>query len=130
MTTQYYNIGNDEWAFILICDFSTKDYDRLWAVMRALGMPDEKAQAALGILSKPDKGMTLSSFTERMSVLFISNQSSDDEWFNSLIHEVKHLVEHISEYYNVDPKGEPAAYLQGEIGRQLFPIIINRFCNK
>ena len=25
-------------------------------------------------------------------------------------------------------EGEPSAYLQGEIGRQFFPMIIDRFC--
>lgn len=72
--------------------------------------------------------MTLTSFKEKMSVLFISGSSSDDEWFDSLVHELKHVVEHIGEYYDVDPRGEPSAYLQGEIGRQFFPMIIDRFC--
>lgn len=130
MTTEYFNIGNDDWAYILISDYSVKDYDKMWSIMRTLGLSDAKAQAALSILSQPDKGMTLTSFTDRMSILFIGRSSTPAQWFDTLIHEIKHLVEHISEYYEVNPKGEPAAYLQGEIGRQLFPIIIQRFCRK
>ena len=34
--------------------------------------------------------------------------------------ELKHAVEHISEYYDVCPRGEEAAYLQGEIARNMF----------
>lgn len=43
------------------------------------------------------------------------------EMFDSIVHELKHLVEHISNYYGLDPKEELAAYLQGEVGRQMFP---------
>lgn len=130
MNTRYFEIGDDDWGLLLVYDYTTTDYDKLWALVRAFGLSDEQAQAALSILSKPDTGMTLTGFNERMSVLFVSGATSDAQWFDTLIHEVKHVVEHISEYYDVDPKGEPAAYLQGEIGRQLFPVIINKICNK
>lgn len=110
-------------------DYTLLSWLRIYIVMHK-SEAGAKAQAALSILSQPDKGMTLTSFTDRMSILFIGRSSTPAQWFDTLIHEIKHLVEHISEYYEVNPKGEPAAYLQGEIGRQLFPIIIQRFCRK
>ena len=124
---RYFDIDG-KWGILLCYDYTKKDYPGIWSVMRTFGLPDEKAEAAMGVLSKEDTGMTLTSFKEKMSVLFISGSSSDDEWFDSLVHELKHVVEHIGEYYDVDPRGEPSAYLQGEIGRQFFPMIIDRFC--
>jgi hypothetical protein len=41
--------------------------------------------------------------------------------YDTIQHELKHVVEHISEHYNVDSRSERAAYLQGEIARQMFP---------
>lgn len=41
---------------------------------------------------------------------------------------MKHAVEHISSYYGVDPKSETAAYLQGEIARNLFPAVAMAVC--
>ena len=74
------------------------------------------------------RGMTLTIPSDLMSVLFISEATSDEEWFDTLIHELKHVVENISEFYQVEPSSEPAAYMQGEIGRQLFPMIMRKVC--
>lgn len=130
MKTEFFNIGDDDWGIVLCYDYDVEDYGRLWSIIRAFGMPDDKAQAAMGVLGKPDTGMTITSMEDMMSVMLISRATSDAEWFDSLIHEVKHVVEHISEFYRVDPKSEPAAYLQGEIGRQLFPLIMKKMCRK
>jgi hypothetical protein len=130
MRTEYFNIGDDDWGIVLCYDYDMLDYDRIWSILRATGMPDEKAQAAMGILSKQDTGMTYTLFPEMMSFLFIGNASSDAEWFDTLIHELKHVVEHISEFYRVEPTSEPAAYLQGEIGRQMFPLIMRKMCKQ
>lgn len=129
MKTRYFDIGEEDWGIVLCYDYDFTDFDRIWAIIRAAGLTDEKAQAAMSVLSRTDTGMTLTSFGDMMSFLFISQSSSDEEWFNTLIHELKHVVEHISEFYRVDPKSEPAAYLQGEIGRQMFPLVIQRMCD-
>lgn len=129
MRTEYFNIGDDDWGIVLCYDYDLLDYDRIWSIIRATGVSDEKAQYAMSVLSLPDTGMTLTSFSDMMSFLFVSRSSSDEQWFDTLIHELKHVVEHISEFYRVDPKSEPAAYLQGEIGRQLFPLIMQKMCD-
>ena len=48
--------------------------------------------------------------------------------FNSIVHELKHLVEHVSSYYGLNPKLELAAYLQGEVGRLMFPVVAEVIC--
>jgi len=35
---------------------------------------------------------------------------------NSFIHEIRHLERHIEQVYDIDPYGEEAAYLAGDIG--------------
>ena len=129
MKTKYFDIGEEDWGIVLCYDYDYMDFDRIWAIIRAAGLTDEKAQAAMSVLSQTDTGMTLTSFGDMMSFLFISQSSSDEEWFNTLLHELKHVVEHICEFYRVDQKSEPAAYLQGEIGRQMFPLIIQKMCD-
>ncbi len=45
---------------------------------------------------------------------------------------VTYIVEHLSEEYGVNPKEELSAYLQGELGRKLFPaasIVLCPHCN-
>lgn len=130
MKTEFYHIGDDDWGLLLVYDYDYRNFDRILSMLRAFGMPNHRAQAAMSVLSEPDTGMTLTIPSDKMSVLFISEATSDEEWFDTLIHELKHVVEHISDFYHVSPQSEPAAYLQGEIGRQLFPLIIQKLCNK
>ena len=128
MRTEFYNIGDEDWGILMVYDYDYRDFERLWSTLRAFGLSDSRAQAAMSVLSKPDTGMTLTIPEELMSVLFVSEATSDEEWFDTLVHELKHVVEHISEFYQVDPRSEAAAYLQGEIGRQLFPMMIQKLC--
>ena len=128
MKTEFYNIGDDDWGILLVYDYDYRDFDRIWSMLMSLGMSNYKAEKVLMVLSRLDTGMTYSVFHQTMSVIFISNASSPEQWFDSLLHELKHTVEHISDFYQVDPKSEPAAYLQGEIGRQLFPVIMQKLC--
>jgi hypothetical protein len=128
MKTEFYNIGDDDWGILMVYDYDYLDFDRIRSMLQAFGMPDYKAQGAMSVLSQADTGMTLTIPSDMMSVLFISESTSDAEWFDTLIHELKHVVDHISEFYQVEPTDEAAAYLQGEIGRQLFPMIMRKVC--
>ena len=130
MRTRFFEIGDDAWGLLLCWDYSMEDYDDIYAIMKNFDLTDRETKESLRILSKPNTGMTTTDFDEQMSVVFISETTSDDEWLDTLFHELKHVVEHISLFYRVDPQSEPAAYLQGEIGKQLFPVIMSRLCSR
>lgn len=55
---------------------------------------------------------------------------SPEELYDTITHETKHVVEHISSFYDVDPKSEEAAYLQGEISKKMFPAVAMAVCPK
>ena len=130
MRTRFFEIGDDAWGLLLCWDYSMEDYDDIYAIMKNFDLTDKETKESLRILSKPNTGMTIPNFNEQMSVVFISGATSDDEWLDTMFHELKHVVEHISLFYRVDPQSEPAAYLQGEIGKQLFPVIMSRLCSR
>lgn len=48
-----------------------------------------------------------------MSVTAISNASSEEQWWNTCVHEIDHIQAAICKYYDVDLGTEEAAYLQG-----------------
>lgn len=70
---------------------------------------------------------------DRNSIIVISHASSSEQMFDTIVHEIKHLTEHISNYYGIDPKEELAAYLQGEVGRNMWcaaSMVLCPICNK
>ena len=62
------------------------------------------------------------------TLMFASRAESPEEMYDTIDHELKHCVEHISTYYGIDPKSEEAAYLQGEISKNLFPAVSAAVC--
>lgn len=130
MRTRFFEIGDNDWGILLCWDYDSRDYDDMYAIMDNFGLEEKEITESFKILRKPDTGMTIPDFSSQMSVIFISKTTSEEEWLDTLFHELKHVVEHISLFYRVDPQSEPAAYLQGEIGRQLFPVIMTRLCRK
>lgn len=130
MRTRYFEIGDNDWRLLLCWDYNMEDYDDIYAIVENFGLSEEDIENSLKILRKPNTGMTIPDFGNMMSVVFISKTTSDDQWLDTLLHELKHVVEHISIFYRVDPRSEESAYLQGEIGRQLFPVIMSKLCSK
>ena len=52
------------------------------------------------------------------------------QMFDTIVHEMKHLAEHVGEYYGVDSREELSAYLQGEVGRNMWPAAAMVLCPK
>lgn len=124
MTQEYIEIPNKKWGIIFICNYDINDeYVELMATMRSFGLSQEKARKALSILSNYNTGMTLSIEDLRMSVVFVSETTSESEFWDTAIHEIKHVADHIIAYYDVKWDSEDAAYLTGFLTKQLVELI-------
>lgn len=73
-------------------------------------------------------GITYSNVRDRQTVMVIALTSSPDEFQNSWDHEKGHLCRHISKAFGIDPYGEEAQYLSGEVGQKMFPIAKRFLC--
>ena len=131
MITQQFYIGKKDWQIRAYYDirFMT-DKDIVYGALTSCGCEENKARKALRVLSNKNTGYSFSNFSEKKSIVCASCASDFDEMFSTITHEIKHVVEHISEYYEVDPKSEEAAYLQGEISKQMYRAVAMAICPK
>ncbi len=120
MTQHYFSIGEDAWGVVVCYDIGREDLEEIGSLLSELGAKPMKIEQALRVISTVNSGFTYTNYDKRMSLMCIGNASNGAELFDSVLHEMKHLVEHICTYYGVNSKGEPAAYLQGEVGRQMY----------
>ena len=124
MTQEYIEIPQNKWGVIIIYDFHTqKEYVELMAIMRSFGMTTKKAKKALDILDNFNTGMTLSIKDLKMSVVFISKTTDNTQWWDTAIHELKHVADSIVDYYNVQWDSEDAAYLTGFLTKKLVELV-------
>lgn len=123
MLTQRFIIGQEDWKVVMLYDILPEDLPVVYANLRGEGAGHRMARNACHVLEGWNKGYTFSNHDIRSSVVCIGRATTLGQFFDSLLHEIKHLTEHISGHYKVDPKSEDAAYLQGEIGLQVWPYL-------
>ena len=68
---------------------------------------------------KMDTGFTYSNKHLRCTVMVIGMHSSPSEFLNSLEHELRHLVDDISDAVHIPVRGEAVAYLTGDINSHI-----------
>lgn len=122
-------LGRDDWWIMASIGIEDReDLRDVYEALLSIGAPDYKAQEVCMTLSQPNTGYTYTNYDGHYTLMFVSSATSDAQMYDTIDHEKKHVVEHISDYYGVDPKGEEAAYLAGEIGRLLFPAVAYVLC--
>lgn len=62
-----------------------------------------------------NQGFTYTDTIQRKSVVVIGNTDSLQQFYNTVVHEAKHLQSAICRYYDVSEDSEDAAYLIGYI---------------
>ena len=122
MILQGFHIGKKKWYVMVYYDVLTRgDLLEVKGAILSAGADEATADMAVDNLAYEDTGFTFSNLDRRLTVMLMSRASSAEQMYDTIQHELKHATEHISEFYGVDSKSEEAAYLQGEIARQMFP---------
>lgn len=76
--------------------------------------------------SVKNTGLCVSVPSKRMSVCFIGNTTSEDQFMDTLAHELYHVQSAICEYYDVPPDGEDAAWTMGFLMRKAVRLLMLR----
>lgn len=94
-----------------------------------LGCPDDDINDVWHNMTKEwNRGYTWSNPARRRSITLIGRATSWPEFFDTVMHETGHIVDEIMMAYDIMDYGEPPAYTQGEIGRQMAPMIKRIMC--
>lgn len=131
MIRQRFYIGRRDWEIELFYDIvGERDLEVIYPFLLRYGSDDSEAMRTCMILSKKNTGCTLTNFRKKKSLVLISEAENNEQIYDTIQHELKHVTEHISEYYGVEPTSEESAYLQGEIARKMYEAIPLLICPK
>ena len=119
MTKHYIDIVG-KWAFVFAYDIKDGDQEEIGEWLRALGCTEQQVRKACRVAVSMNSGFTFSRSELRMSVMVVAPASSEEQFMNTLVHEIDHLQAAICEYYDVEPRTEEAAYLQGYVMQRVF----------
>lgn len=71
-------------------------------------------------LGERNSGFTATDFDKKLSIVSIGTATSNAQFFNTIIHEAKHVQSHICKYYHVPEDSESAAYLIGYLTMKMY----------
>jgi len=71
--------------------------------------------------NEPNFGITYSNLDNKKTVVILGNITSKEEFNNTVVHEIQHIIQSISKVYHIDPYGEDISYLAGDIAEMLTP---------
>lgn len=130
MIRQHFILPDYDWEVWVYYAVSCYYAQEIVSRMSSLGASAEEQQRAWRNMNacKLNTGLTYSNFKRRRSVVVIALTSTPDEFQNSYDHEKGHLCQHIVQAADIDPFGEEAQYLAGEIGQKMFSVAKKFMC--
>lgn len=124
MKADYIDV-NGHWGVILCHDLRRLDEYEMRQVMMTFCLRGEQLDEAIEVLLFQDNtGMCVSRDDIRMSLVFIGNATSGDQWWDTTAHEVLyHAMVAICDYYDVSYGSEEGAWLTGYLMRKAVQIL-------
>ena len=117
------------WLATVVYVPTDRDMPQVAEALSRLGCPDGDIDKTWRLMTREwNKGYTWSNPARRQSITLIGRADSWEQFYNTVAHETKHLVDEITAAYNVMNYGEPPAYLQGFLGQKMAPVIRRIAC--
>ncbi len=119
------------WWFMVYYDVATNaDRDKVYGALLANGSGWNKATEAISVLREPNTAHISSDVYNHSTIIALSKVTSYMEFFNSITHELQHATAHVCKAFSISYDGEQAAYIQGEIGEELYKGVALSICPK
>lgn len=119
MTSEYIDIVG-KWGVIFCYDLRMLDEYAMRSMMMSLGMRGRRIEEAVEVLlDEKNTGMCVSNDRLRMSVIFIGNPTSEEQYWDSVAHELGHAAHSICDHYGVSHTGEDFSWTLGYLMRKV-----------
>ena len=121
MIAQYIKVG--DWNLLIYYNASLDNRTELEDALLSLGASKKEIRKALQVLRYKNTGFTFSSSDQRMSIVCIGKAVNNQQFLDTIVHELKHVQSHICEFYDVKENSEEAAYLIGYMIQRMYKFI-------
>jgi hypothetical protein len=123
MVSEYIDIDR-RWGVVLCYDLYPLDEYRIRENLMALGVRGHRIDEVIDtVLYQENTGYCVSVFDKQMSLCIIGNATSEEQWWDTLAHELYHVQQAVCEYYDVDSYSEDAAWTMGFLMRKAVRLV-------
>ena len=97
MIRQGFSVGDKRWYVMGYYDVKTEnDFEEVRIALLSSGCDEGLVEDAVENLRLKDSGFTFTNKKEKNSIIFVSESTSPEQAYDTIQHELKHGVEHIS----------------------------------
>lgn len=122
MIWQYVFIKDYDWRLVVLYNANldlAATADALWHTR----CPSHIAVKAIReMFARRISGFCYTNDDIKTTLICIAETDSNEDFINTVAHEIKHLQSHICSYYGIDETSEEAAYLIGNITEELYRV--------
>lgn len=118
------------WDIVFLFSFDQYDMERIYDTLLWVDAPDSIiSNVSKNVYAgKLNEGFTFSEPSLRRTVFATGKTTTGPEMLNTIVHEIVHIAQHISEEDGIDPLSEEMAYLCGDIARTVSDIVCELSC--
>ena len=119
MKTEYIDVKG-YWGVAIGYDLMPLDEYRIRQTLMRIGVSSEDIEKAIGVLfGELNSGLCISLPELQMSLIYIGDATGEDQWWDTLAHELLDHCQHaIRMYYDVADGTEDSAWLTGYLMRK------------
>lgn len=130
MITHVFHIHQHDWLVKAYINSDDSDADLILGELWSVGADMDTMRSAFRNLRGGQKntGLTYTSVWYKTTIMVVSESTSAEEFFNSLVHEMCHAKTHICDYLGIDLKSEEASYFIGGLARDMYPKVRHLLC--
>lgn len=120
-----------DWDVTLFYNAKPRDTSYIMRVLHRNGLDAADYYNAQRLLNsgRPNEGLTYNNPRTHTSVVVIGHVSDIWELISTIEHEGRHLIQGVCNAYNVNPNSEEAAYMEGDMFKQIIREIIQNIKN-
>lgn len=115
------HIEDYDWVTDIYYDVRALDADIIADKLEDMGCSIRNVRKAFNLIDSdsPNIGLTYSNKNNHHTLIVIGYVTSIAEFFNTLVHEIDHLTDHISQFYKIPYASEDNSYLIGYIAKTI-----------
>jgi hypothetical protein len=113
------------WKVIVYYNIDYNFFNSIAKTLKEYGSPLEKINRIYINMTTTAKAFTLSNYKYKISIVGFNYHKNKYDYINSIIHESEHIKQSILYYYNIEDKGEYAAYTVAYIATKMIKNIVN-----
>lgn len=117
MILHYFKLPRYDWEVFAYYGVTPKYKDVIIDQLKDMGCREEYIHKSLDLIEtkKVNTGFTYSNDFNQQSVVVVSECESSEDFMNTLVHEARHLQQHIQDTYHLSDDSEELYYLMGAI---------------